>query len=440
MKLSQTLCIAAGLMVSASCGDGVTLDLPQPSTMTVVDGGSQTASAGQTLARLPAVRISDRDGRPVAGVAVKFSGSVGAGQLGGAASVTGSDGVAMLASWTVGTRMGVYTLNATANLAGGPQVASFQVTVLAGPPVAINRPVSAPPTVRAGEPVAPPIVLRVADQYNNPVGGVQFSVSTTASSLGGGSLRTTGSDGTISISDWIGGVAVGAATITITPVNAAPALSPFTLTSTVIGSVPATAVVLSGAAPVVPAGTLAPIDPRVRFLDRFGNPSSGFSVTWTIGRVIASGQVVDQTSGSGVVDANGEVDLGPWMLQRGANVIDLEIVTGLNAPFGFRLTGTGTGPLLITGTEAGWDPVWVSGRNGSSNPAVDTVTVGETVEWDSSDITDAHRVEWTNSEFAPSGVFGYGPPAYRVTFLTPGTYNYFDPYFPHTMAGRIVVR
>ncbi|MEO7610832.1 MAG: hypothetical protein ABIV27_04915 [Gemmatimonadales bacterium] len=408
--------------------------------MTVVDGGSQTASAGQSARQLPAVRITDTRGRPVSGVAVTFSGSVDIGQLGGASSVTGSDGVARLASWTVSTRMGLHTLQATATLSGGTQVASFQVTVLAGPPVAIQRPAAAPPTVRAGEPVAPPIVLRVADQYNNPVGGVQFSVSTTASSLGGGSLRTTGSDGTISIPDWIGGVGVGAATITITPVNAAPALSPFTLTSTVIGGVPATAVVLSGAAPTAPAGTLAPINPRVRFLDRFGNPSSGFSVTWTIGRVIPQGQVLYTASGSGVLDDNGEVDLGPWMLQAGANVIDLRVVSGLNAPFAFRLTGTGTGPLLITATETGSAPVWVSGRNGSSNPAVDTVTVGETVEWDSSDITDAHTVEWTNSEFAPSNIFGYGPPGYRVTFLTPGTYHYFDWYFGLSMTGTIVVR
>jgi len=83
-----------------------------------------------------------------------------------------------------------------------------------------------------------------------------------------------------------------------------------------------------------------------------------------------------------------------------------------------------------------------SARNGSVNPAVDTVAVGGSVTW-----------TWTNTGSVPHGIQSLGSPSfttvsaltgdgstYRVTFTTPGTYQYDCLIHGTMMPGTIVVR
>jgi len=83
-----------------------------------------------------------------------------------------------------------------------------------------------------------------------------------------------------------------------------------------------------------------------------------------------------------------------------------------------------------------------SARNGSVNPAVDTVAVGASVTW-----------TWTNTGNVPHGIQSLGSPSfptgsvltgdgntYRVTFTTPGTYQYDCLVHGTMMPGTIVVR
>jgi plastocyanin len=83
-----------------------------------------------------------------------------------------------------------------------------------------------------------------------------------------------------------------------------------------------------------------------------------------------------------------------------------------------------------------------SARNGSVNPAVDTVAVGGTVTW-----------TWTNTGNVPHGIEAVGNPSfpasavltgngktYKVTFSTAGTYQYDCIVHGAMMTGRIVVR
>ncbi len=83
-----------------------------------------------------------------------------------------------------------------------------------------------------------------------------------------------------------------------------------------------------------------------------------------------------------------------------------------------------------------------SARNGSVNPAVDTVAVGGSVTW-----------TWTNTGNVPHGIESLSSPSfptsdvltgngktYRVTFNTAGTYQYDCVVHGTMMPGTIVVR
>jgi plastocyanin len=83
-----------------------------------------------------------------------------------------------------------------------------------------------------------------------------------------------------------------------------------------------------------------------------------------------------------------------------------------------------------------------SQHNGTVNPAVDTVAVGGSVTW-----------TWTNTGNVPHGIQSLGSPSfatgtvltgdgstYRVTFTTPGTYQYDCLVHGTMMPGTIVVR
>ena len=83
-----------------------------------------------------------------------------------------------------------------------------------------------------------------------------------------------------------------------------------------------------------------------------------------------------------------------------------------------------------------------SARNGSVNPAVDTVAAGGSVTW-----------TWTNTGNVPHGIQSLGSPifrngtvltgngsTYRVTFRTAGTYQYDCVVHGAEMPGTIVVQ
>jgi len=80
---------------------------------------------------------------------------------------------------------------------------------------------------------------------------------------------------------------------------------------------------------------------------------------------------------------------------------------------------------------------FTSSRNGTSNPAVDTIAAGGTVTWTWAG--GSHGVESTGSpSFTNSTVKTSG--TYAFTFNTPGTYTYDCLVHGALMTGRVVVR
>jgi plastocyanin len=80
-------------------------------------------------------------------------------------------------------------------------------------------------------------------------------------------------------------------------------------------------------------------------------------------------------------------------------------------------------------------------RNGSQNPAVDTIAVGGTVTW-SWIAAGSHSIQSTGTPgIFRSSIVLVGPEyTYTVKFNTPGTYTYQSALDGAVMSGRIVVR
>lgn len=97
--------------------------------------------------------------------------------------------------------------------------------------------------------------------------------------------------------------------------------------------------------------------------------------------------------------------------------------------------GGGGGPAGTIRVGSGIQ--YVSAHNGTSNPAVDTVTVGDTVTWTwRGDLP--HSVRSAGGAFAGSPTFT-GNGTHRVAFTTPGVYQYDCGEHGNLMTGRIVV-
>ncbi len=98
---------------------------------------------------------------------------------------------------------------------------------------------------------------------------------------------------------------------------------------------------------------------------------------------------------------------------------------------GLAACGYGTAPSGTGGTRGG-GPVgsvavgsgiqFVSGHNGSMNPAVDTIPVGTSVTWNWSG-TLPHSVQSIGSPGFVSSSILTGNGTYAVTFTSPGTYR-----------------
>ncbi|PYO12656.1 MAG: hypothetical protein DMD31_16025 [Gemmatimonadetes bacterium] len=102
--------------------------------------------------------------------------------------------------------------------------------------------------------------------------------------------------------------------------------------------------------------------------------------------------------------------------------------------------GGGGGP--VGSVTVGAAIQFVSGHNGSHNPAVDTIAVGGTVTWTwgaNSGAYGGHSVQSVGSQsFASSAVQSSG--TYSLTFTSPGTYQYDCAVHGSAMTGTVVVR
>lgn len=178
-----------------------------PAKLEKVAGDGQTAPAGSPVQTPPAVKVTDAQGNPVAGVLVTFAVTQGGGSINPTTPVaTGSGGVAALTSWTLGARAGSNQLTATipgSGVSGNP--ATFTATGVVG---GANKLVFVvqPANVAVGAPIAPAVKVQVQDAAGNVVSGatnritVQLGNNPTGASLSG-TTSVNAAGGTATFSD-----------------------------------------------------------------------------------------------------------------------------------------------------------------------------------------------------------------------------------------------
>jgi plastocyanin len=104
--------------------------------------------------------------------------------------------------------------------------------------------------------------------------------------------------------------------------------------------------------------------------------------------------------------------------------------------------GGGGGGGGTPGTVTVGNIFFQSGKNGTQNPAIDTVAAGTMVTWTWTNTgSTAHSVESTGSpSFTSSAVQSGDGKTYAFTFTTAGTYQYDCAVHGSAMTGRIVVQ
>ena len=182
-----------------------------PARLAVTSGSAQIATVGTTLTQPFQIQVSSAAGEGVPGVPITFQSITPGGSVGVATATTDVQGFASTTA-AVGTAAGTYEFRATITGAGtsGPQPASITATAHAGAAATITKVSGDAQSGTSGQLLATPLVVRVADQYGNPVGGasVTFTRVTGTGAIGSATV-VTGPDGLASTSYTLGTVAGG---------------------------------------------------------------------------------------------------------------------------------------------------------------------------------------------------------------------------------------
>lgn len=224
------------VLALAACGGGGGDDAPPPdrtpTSITAQAGASQTGTVNGAVATAPAVRVSARDGTPVAGVAITFEVVSGGGSVTGASTTTNASGVATVGGWTLGNTVGEQRL--AARSPGLPEVSfSAMASPAPGTGVLERNAGSDGQTATTGTAVSVVPAVRVRDAGGAPLAGVTVRFAVTA---GGGSVVNASavSDATGLAS--AGGWTLGTATGTHTLQASATGFAPTTFSATALGT------------------------------------------------------------------------------------------------------------------------------------------------------------------------------------------------------------
>jgi len=194
-----------------------------------------------------------------------------------------------------------------------------------------------PQTARVATPVAAVPAVRVTDQHDNPMAGVQvtFSASTGSGSIIGPSLDTTDATGTASVEGWVLGTRSGLQTLTAI----VEGLEPATFSVTATPDEPTQFLRTSLGTQTAAVNTAVASAPAVLVRDQYDNPVPGVPVTFEVAG--GGGSITGSASGSMTVNTNasGVAAVGGWVLGQtaGANAL-----TARTEGFFLSFAATGT--------------------------------------------------------------------------------------------------
>jgi sugar lactone lactonase YvrE len=341
-----------------------------PASLAIISGNNQTASVGSTLPSPLVLRVTDQYGNPVSAASVNFAVTGGSGALSAASVTTASDGRAQT-TLTLGTTPGAVAVSAS--VAGVATPAVFTAAATPGPPALLVTVSGYNQTGTVGTALTQPLVVRVMDQYGNPLAGVAVSFTVTA---GGGSLNVsnnvTNSSGqaeaVLTLGTVVGTVNVSAS---VSGVSA-----PVVFTSVAAAGPPASLAIVSGNNQRGFANAMLPNPLVVKVADQYGNPAPNVTLNFAV--TSGGGHL---SGNSAVTNVSGQAQV-TWTLGIAEGVNTAQASTGSLAPVNF--TATAIASTMATGLLTVGDAAGPPGGTAripltlimNSGATVDSVTVG----------------------------------------------------------------
>jgi Big-like domain-containing protein len=334
-RLGSFVAALGALVLLAHCG-GSDLMLPSESIVgkiSKVNGDKQTGAPGWPLAESLAVKVTDSRGAPVTDQRVAFQLETDApgATVRPAETRTGADGLAR-AQWVLGSSAATQAVVAGVIGTNGLKV-RFEASVGSGDPVRIEPVSGAGQQGSVGTELPDPLVVRVTDQFGNPVANVSVEWDAAGGSVDP-TTSTTGADGQATM-HWTLGSSVGSQTATARNDNLTG--SPVTFTSTAAAGSADRLVQVSGNNQSANPGAELPQALVVRLVDRQGNGVSGRPVTWVVGA--GGGRVASSTS---TTDEDGKAG-ARWTLGSSSGTNTLNAVVSGVGVVGFVATARSSG-------------------------------------------------------------------------------------------------
>lgn len=291
-------------------------------TVVVNGGNNQSAAVVTAVPTPPSVLVKDAGGNPAPGAVVQFTAqgagakvSNGSTTTTSVTTITNAQGIAQLASWTLGTGAGTQTLSASV-VGSSTSPATISATATFGPAAGLVA-VSMPTTGVSSMPFSTPPALQVVDAYGNNVATANIPVTANFSyvqngSLTGGTANTNASGiatfGALVISAFVGNVSL---------TFGAPGLAPYISPNIVFSTGAATAIrPNSPSGQTATVGTVVSVPPSVRVSDGAYNPVAGIVVTFIS---TTTGALIQGTGSPGstvtlTTDTAGIATLSSWTL------------------------------------------------------------------------------------------------------------------------------
>jgi hypothetical protein len=334
-RLNQNGAVLGALVLLSQCG-GSDITLPSeaaPSAISKVHGDEQNGSAGAPLGEPLIVKVVDRSGDPVASQRVAFSldGESQGAQVTPEAT-TGPDGQAS-ADWRLGAAVGTQAVKG--RVVGREDL---EVTFTAEAEAAEARRLEyvngSDQTTAVGTAVPNPLIVRVTDQFGNPVAGIEVEWEAESGSVDPSS-STTGPDGQAE-ANWVLSSSTGAHTATAS--SSGLEGSPITFTGIAVPGSAFRLVLVSGNNQSGSPGQELDDPLVVRLVDAEGNGVPDRAVSWVVG--VGGGSVSATTSTTG---GDGEAQV-EWTLGPGSGLNTVNAVVSGIGVASFRATaGTGGG-------------------------------------------------------------------------------------------------
>ncbi len=355
-RLPLSFALALPIVFAACGGEGLTLPPEgEPAHISVIDGDKQSGLVGSTLGEPLLVEVTDTRNLPVAGATVIFSiTSAATAKAAPASAITNSDGRAT-STLTLGSTPGTVTGKVEVPMDEGVRSveASFTATAVSDDAEAIAYVSGGDQRAPVNSTLPAPLVVRVTDQFGNPVQGVTVAWTIEGGGTVSEASSVTDANGHASVTRELGGNA-GQQTTSATVGGLRG--SPVIFTHTATAGTPTGVVKVDGDNQSAMVGTELAKPLVVQVLDAQGNPIPDRVVTWVTG----DGSVNPQntpTDAQGLASTRWTLGMTP-----GPNKTANAVVSGLQTAT-FTATATAGSPSGSTSTVSASPTTITAGGN-----------------------------------------------------------------------------